>query len=469
MPRRRAFDAETSSCHANLLCISLPIPDFARQLSAVDEPYVLLTHDDAVLAPGTVQQLLASAIRTDADIVYCDEDEIRRGERCRPFFKPDFSVDLARSQDYIGPVYLLRTSLAQRLLPDAGDDLAAFAYEVPLRLYESAGRVVHLAEVLVHWRARRDRQLSPRQLLRRIAHLSRCYGADLAKHLIGQGGSFGAWTPPQQALVSIIIPTRDRIDLLATCLDSIYRSKPTVPFEVVVLDNRSELAESLAWFESASSRYPNLTVLKADYEFNWSRLNNQGIAASNGRVLLLLNNDVEVISRDWLERISAQALRPDVGAVGALLMYPDGTTQHAGVVVGVGGLADHIYSGTPLDARDQHIFVHPATTRNVSICTGACLAVERSKLAKVSGFDETQKICGDIVVCVRLLSAGFLNVYEANARLTHHESATRSRAPLLREEIDAAMRACAPYVERGDAFYNRNLSLRLRYPTLEGP
>ncbi len=469
-PRRGVPDSEISSCGGEPVCIctSLPMPDVARRVVAAAGRYVLFTHEDALLAPAAARRMLLSAIRTDADLVYCDEDEIQGGGRCYPFFKPDFSIDLARSEDFIGPVYLLRTRVAQRLLGNVSDDPAAFVYDIPLRLYERKGRVDHVAEVLVHWRRRRDRRLAPHQLLCRSAHLARCYGSDLAKYLVGEAGSFGAWTTPGQALVSIIIPTRDRVDLLATCLDSIYRSEPTVPFEVVILDNRSKLAETREWFDSASRRYPNLTVLEADYEFNWSRLNNQGIAASSGRVLVFLNNDIEVIQAHWLERLAAQALRPDVGAVGAMLLFPDGTIQHAGVTLGLGGFADHIYSGTPIRPADRHVFVHPVNSRNVSVCTGACLAIERSKLEAVSGFDEALKICGDVAVCIGLLEKGLLIVYEADVRLTHYESATRSRAPLSSRELEAAMRICASYIDRGDAWYNRNLSLRSRYPMLAG-
>ena len=464
----REFGASRASDELRCTVVSVSIDDLAEQVLAVAEPYVLFTHGDAVLSPQAIPRLLSIAVQTDADLVYSDEDEIQNGERSHPYFKPDFSIDLARSEDYIGPVYLLRTSVAQRVLRDMAEAAPLVAYTLPLTLYENNLRIEHAAEVLVHWKARRDRSLSSNHLRFRNAHLKRCYGPDLGQVLAGgYGGDPGRVTSTDTPLVSIIIPTRDRIDLLATCLDSIYRSKPAVPFEVVVLDNRSEEAESRSWFAQARQQYGNLEIISADYEFNWSRLNNQGIAASRGRVLLFLNNDIEVISANWLDRLVAQALRPDVGAVGALLLYPDGTVQHAGVVMGIGGFADHIYSGAPLNMRDRHVFAHPGRSRNVSVCTGACLAIERSKLERVSGFDEALKICGDVAVCVRLLAEGLLVVYDADVQLTHYESATRSRAALPSEEIKVAMQVCAAQIERGDVFYNRNLSLLTRYPTLE--
>jgi GT2 family glycosyltransferase len=435
----------------------------SARLCDVATPYVLFHHDAAEISTSAVTILLDAAVRSDADIAYADEDEIEGSERRFPYFKPDFSIDLARTEDYIGPVYLVRTAVAQRLLSGAS---ASAAYELLLRLYEERGTATHVPEVLVHWRGGRNRSLSEEQQRCRDEHLVRCYGTDLGHVLASDVERLAEVARSDGPVVSIIIPTRDRIDLLTTCLDSIYASRPQVSFEIVVLDNRSQLAESAVWFEGAPQRYPGVKVVRADYEFNWSKLNNHGIASSTGRVLLFLNNDIEVIHTKWLERLAAQALRPDVGAVGAMLLYPDGTIQHAGVVLGIGGFADHVYSGTPVNTTDRHVFIHPALSRNVSVCTGACLAIERTKLERVSGFNEALRICGDVDVCVRLLETGLLVVYDAGVRLTHYESATRSRAPLSAQEIEAAMRVCATYIERGDAYFNRNLSLLTRYPTL---
>jgi GT2 family glycosyltransferase len=463
-PRRRVALRKSPQQTNVVTEIHIDRPFALAHLRDTATPYVLFRHDAAEASASAVAVLVDEALRSDADVVYADEDEIEGSERRFPYFKPDFSIDLARTEDYVGPVYLVRTAVARRLLSGAG---ASAAYELLLRLYEERGAVAHVPEVLVHWRGGRNRRLSEEQQERRDEHLVRCYGTDLGQVLAGDSERFAlAVAPSDGPVVSIIIPTRDRIDLLTTCLDSIYASRPQVSFEIVVLDNRSQLAESAAWFENAPQRYPGLNVVRADYEFNWSKLNNQGIASSTGRVLLFLNNDIEVVHTKWLERLSAQALRPDVGAVGAMLLYPDGTIQHAGVVLGIGGFADHVYSGTPVNTMDRHAFIHPALSRNVSVCTGACLAIERSKLEKVSGFDEALSIVGDVAVCVRLLETGLLVVYDAGVRLTHYESATRSRAPLPDQEIEAAMRICAHHIERGDAYFNRNLSLQTRYPTL---
>jgi GT2 family glycosyltransferase len=266
--------------------------------------------------------------------------------------------------------------------------------------------------------------------------------------------------------VSIIIPTRDRIDLLSQCLETLYATSGDGGFEVLVLDNGSVRAESQRWLTAAPQRFRNLRVVPADYPFNWSRLNNHGASMATGEVMLFLNNDVEALTPNWLARLSAQATRHDVGAVGALLLYPGGDIQHAGIVIGIGGFADHVYSGVPPIEDDVHRFVSPLLPRNVLACTGACLAIERRKLEEVNGFDERLRICGDVDINLRLIELGYQNVYDSTVKLIHHESATRSRAPLPDEELAQVLPICARYLRNGDPYYNPNFSMWLRYPAL---
>jgi GT2 family glycosyltransferase len=201
--------------------------------------------------------------------------------------------------------------------------------------------------------------------------------------------------------------------------------------------------------------------------FNWSRLNNRAARQAHGDVLLFLNNDTVVITPDWIERLAEVALLPDVGTVGPLLLFADGTVQHAGVVVGMGGWADHVYRGCAA-IHFPSPFVSAVTTRNVLANTGACLAVERRKFEALGGFDEAFTVCGsDVEFGLRVHRRGWQNIYLATVRLTHFESKTRGTAVPHGDFVESE-RKYAPYRTAGDPFFNPNLSLDLTVPTVQG-
>jgi GT2 family glycosyltransferase len=409
---------------------------------------ILYCDSRCVLAQTAIAELLSVYQRAVADLVYCDEDRISDGERLEPYFKPAFSIDLLRSEDYIGPVFLVR--------PDTS--VASSPFEICLRAFEERRRVVHLPRPLVHWQCPRRLTLDDEKKALVDQHLMRLYGSTRAAALTNHVPAI------DHDCISVIIPTKDRIDLLEACLDSIYRVPMQTPFEVIVLDNNSELSSSLRWLDDAAARFPRLRVERAPYPFNWSKLNNHGIGLASGNVLLLLNNDVVVINQVWLDRIAAHCVRPDVGTVGGLLLYPDGSIQHAGVVIGIGGFADHVYAGCVTSERDRHLMPSPFVARNVLASTGACLAVPRRVLNSIGAFDEGLKICGDVEFCLRAHRHGLLNVYDPGIRLFHHESATRPRTPLPTEEMEYARKRCNELVSGDDPFYNSSLTRRLRYP-----
>ncbi len=443
-----------------------------RQAGASPEPagssgsqpapeFVCVCHPDAELSAASREVLIGAARRLGADVAYADEDQISDGgSRLRPRFKPGFSIDLLRSQDYIGPVYVARRELVRR----AGCEADADSFETLLALYEHGAQFVRVPEVLLHWRRPRPWNLDGPARAAVSRHLRRCYGAELGAALDGPGSARHAFA--SRKLVSIIIPTRDRLDLLASCVGSIYASPASAGFEVLILDNGSRASETVEWLRRAPGEFTGLRVVDADFEFNWSRLNNLGIAESRGELLLFLNNDVDGFREGWLDELVVQACRLDVGAVGPLLLYPDGTIQHAGVVIGMGGFADHVYAAVPPETGGcGHLFVDPKVPRNVLACTGACLMIARDKLERVGGFNEQLKICGDIDVCLRLHEAGFVNLFDPRVVASHHESATRSRSPMAAAEIEATRRVLADWLTAGDPFYNPNFDLRLRYPT----
>ena len=310
----------------------------------------------ALLAPGCIpgEMPLAASGKT---LLYGDDDEITGGVRGCPMFKSAFSPDLLLYADYLSSCLILTEELAQELarLPEGcAEDLHSLA----LIASEAAEEVQHVGAFTAHRFLPRATASMPAAL---PDHLRRRYGKDASVSQPSEGLAccFRAGAP----FVSIIIPTRDRIDLLAPCVESIYRTNHGT-FEVIIIDNGSEAPETMRWLAAAASRWQTCRVVAMPEPFNWSRLNNLGMREASGDVFLFLNNDTEAMHDDWVDRLADVALRADVGAAGGLLLYPDGTIQHAGVVTGFGGCADHIYVGTSPDAGG-HMFVAPTVPRNV--------------------------------------------------------------------------------------------------------
>jgi len=266
----------------------------------------------------------------------------------------------------------------------------------------------------------------------------------------------------RDALVSIIIPTKDQLYYLEQCVHSILAETIDCRFEIIILNNNSVEDKTYRWFDAIGKTAP-IKIVEAKYPFNWSKLNNHGIAESNGNFFVFLNNDTRVISKTWLRQLAGQAARDDVGTVGPLLLYADGTVQHAGVVVGYGGQADHVYSGFPPDVEGS-VYTSPLLQRNVLANTGACLAASRSVITKEGGFNENLAVIGgDVEICVRMHNAGLLNVYDPSIKLYHYESKTRSnKAP--HNDLVFAARCYEKFMEDGDPFFNRNISLASKFP-----
>ena len=231
--------------------------------------------------------------------------------------------------------------------------------------------------------------------------------------------------PKPPPLVSLIIPTRDQASLLRTCIQSIRARTSYSNYEILILDNDSSAPDTARLFEELRSD-PAIRILSRAGPFNYSALNNWAAGEANGTILGLLNNDIEVLAPDWLDEMVSLASHPELGCVGAMLLYPDGRIQHAGVVLGIGGLADH--NDRFGDPRDLGYLNHLASIRNVSAVTAACLLVRKEIFEKVGGMDEQMRVAfNDVDFCLKIRAAGFRNVWTPFAELLHHESATRGR------------------------------------------
>lgn len=401
-----------------------------------------------LLRPGYVIGELPRVAADDAVLGYGDEDVLTRVGRSAPYFKPAFSIDLLLVEDYLSPCLVMTRALAERLPREHLEDFASLA----LHLVERADRLEHIPAFICH-RVLKTEVGTPRYLTRFVERRYPGAIVDTATRNI-------RFTPDRPA-VSVIIPTRDRLDLIKPCVEGIFASNDVDP-EVIVLDNGSSDPETTAWLEEVDNAESRVQVVSAPGEFNWSALNNLGIERATGDVFVFLNNDILPRSNNWLEKLADVAMRPDVGVVGTLLLFPNDRIQHAGVVVGFGGAADHIYRDVPVDATD-HLFVDPELPRNVTAVTGACQAVARRTFDVIGRFDEEFVVVGsDVELCIRAIDRGYVNVYLPSASLYHLESQTRSR----RDPVADVTRTKDLVARYGnDPWYNPNLTLLSTYPS----
>lgn len=441
--------------------------------------YFVLLDDDDLLAPNALEELFLKLSMTQADIIYSDNDVIdEHGVRLATFLKPDWSPDLFYSQMYIGHLLAFKASLFRQVQGFDSKFDGSQDYDLVLRMIELTDRIEHVQKVLYSWRsiptstatnakAKPYAQTAGKNALQ--AHFDRVYKNGFVR--VNETEDLFVYDvryklPSKDVLASIIIPTKDHADDLKKAIDSIINKTINVNYEIIILDNGSVEKSTKDLFSYLKNTYENIKIIDASYPFNWSKINNQGIAEASGEVIVCLNNDVEIISPDWLERLTENALREDIGVVGGLLLYPDQTIQHAGVVIGMGGFADHVYKACePIHKGDP--FISPMVNRNVSAVTGACMAFRHSILDNIGLFDENFIVCGsDVEFCLRAKSAGYDNLYLSKVVLTHFESKTRDPKRIPKIDFKLSKEAYRDYLIAGDPYYNQNLDYDYCEPTL---
>ena len=398
-----------------------------------------MDHDDLLAEHALYHVAALLERRPDTDLIYSDEDKIdARGRRAQPHFKTEWNADLMLGQNVVNHLAVYRRSLVEELGGVREGFEGAQDHDLALRAAERIGpeRIAHIPWVLYHWRWRGRQGSFSRNWAGRCAEAAR---RAVAEHLArtGQTGATvthqpGAarWlrvtraVPEPRPLVSIIVPTRDRLDLLARCAEGVLQGTDYAPLELMIVDNGSVEPATLAHFEALKAD-PRVRILPAPGPFNFSALMNRAVTEARGEIILLLNNDISMIGRDWLSEMVSHAVRPGVGAVGARLLYPDGTVQHAGVALGIGGVAGHLQLGAP--GRHAGYQGHLKLTRNVSAVTAACLAMRRSIWDEVGGMDAERLTVAfnDVDLCLKIRAAGYDIVWTPFAELYHHESASR--------------------------------------------
>lgn len=432
----------------------------------------LLDHDD-LLTPDALYEVVRELNENDLpEVIYSDEDKVTTdlAEHFQPHMKPDFNLDLLRSNNYICHFFVAKRELIERVGGFRPEYDGAQDYDLILRCTENAKGIAHIPRILYHWRVHKastaDNPASKMYAFdagkRAIeAHLKRSGTTGTVSHTKDLGFYRVQYAVHGNPLVSIIIPNKDQTESLGKCLESIKKSTYT-NYEIVIVENNSEDPDTFAYYEKIQS--DKIKTIYWEGEFNYSAINNFGFRHSKGDFILLLNNDVEVINPNWLEEMIANCQRKEVGITGAKLYYPDDTIQHAGVIIGIGGVAGSVFVGMP---GIYSGYMHKASIQqDLSAVTAACMMVKRSVYEAVGGLEEALKVAfNDVDFCLRVRKAGYLVVYDPFVELYHYESKTRgtedSKEKIRRfqSEIEYMRSHWLELLKNGDPAYNRNLTL----------
>lgn len=428
-----------------------------------------LDHDDQLLPNALYEVVLMLNRNASADFIYSDEILIsKRGKPVFAYFRPDFSLDYMLSHCYIVHFVVIRASILKKIGGFRAEFKVSQDYDLFLRVLSQTRNVLHIPKILYRWR---QYESSTGHLLKeRVMESSRRALQDFAdregiKGVVWGTKNFNFFRLKRDILdrpkISIIIPTKDRIDLLKRCIESIQNRSSYDNYEIIIVDNMSQEEETAAYLDGLGKSYENCRIIKFNEKFNYSKLNNYAAEFARGEHLLFLNNDIEVLNSDWLEAMLEQSQRDEIGCVGAKLLYPDRKIQHVGVVVGWGGRAEHIYKW--LHSNDIGYMGHFVSIRNYSAVTAACMMLRKSIFNEVGGFDERFEIgFGDVDLCLRVRELGYENLFTPYAELLHYESATRGRSFSFDPHPNDTKRFIErwqEYIKGGDPYYNPNLPL----------
>ena len=444
----------------------------AALASATGDYIGLLDHDD-LLTPDALYEVVKMINENDRpQVLYSDEDKITMdlSEHFQPHMKPDYNKDLLRSNNYITHFFVAERMLVEEVGGEDGEYNGAQDYDLILKCTERAKGIAHIPRILYHWRVHKastaDNPASKMYAFdagkRAIEdHLKRCGEIGKVSHEKDLGFYRVKYQVQGSPLISIIIPNKDQVESLDKCLRSIEKSSYK-NYEIIIVENNSTEDETFAYYKKIES--DKIRIVYWSDEFNYSAINNFGVKHARGDYLLLLNNDVEVIATDWLEELTANCQRKDVGIVGARLYYPDDTIQHAGIVIGIGGVAGALFVGMP---RMFTGYLHKAAIQqDLSAVTAACMMVKRSVYEELGGLEEELKVAfNDVDFCLRAREKGYLVVYDPNVELYHFESKSRgtedSKEKIRRfqNEIEYMRSHWLELLKKGDPMYNPNLTL----------
>lgn len=434
-----------------------------------------LDHDDIIPLNALAEVVETINKNPGADFIYSDEDKISENGKIRfgPHFKPDWSPDTFRSHNYICHLSIIKKELLDRVgYFRAGFD-GSQDYDLYLRATENANNIVHIPKILYHWRTLKGSTSAVPE--------AKLYAYESAKkalkdHLertginatVTDGVTIGSYKInyefDRQQKVSIIIPNTDHVELLKNCIESILINTKNVNHEIIIIECKSTSEQIFTYYETLSNN-EFIKVIVWDKPFNYSTVNNYAAERASGNVLLFLNNDTEVITNEWLESMLQHVLRENIGAVGAKLIYPNNKIQHAGIIIGLGGIAENLHKHYP--KRSSGYMRRLSIVQNVSAVTGACMMIRKDVFNEVGGFDEEFALAyNDVDLCMKLREKGYLIIFTPYAELYHHESKTRGyedtpeKKARFKKEAALFMKKWGYIVEKGDPYYNPNLTLK---------
>lgn len=441
--------------------------------------FIMFSDHDDTLAPNALFEIVkAMNEHPGTDVVYTDEDKVTMdGKRYfDPHFKPDFNLDMLRCNNYICHIFVVKREILERVGMLRKEFDGAQDFDFILRCCEKAENIRHVAKILYHWRnhpastaGNPESKMYAYEAGRNAvqAHYDRI-GIKAEVSMTEQWGRYRTKLFVEgEPLVTIIIPNKDHKKELKTCVDSLFEKTSYQNFEILIIENNSTGKDIFAYYKELEAAHENVRVLTWEKEFNYSAINNFGAEHARGEYLLLLNNDIEVKTENWMEEMLSYCQREDVGIVGAKLLFPNEKIQHAGVILGMGpsGTAGHLFYNFP---GDQFVYAgRSQTTQDLSAVTAACMMVKKELYQKVGGMDEAFQVAfNDIDFCLRVRETGKLVVFQAYAELYHHESLTRGyetsqkNKKRFKEEIKLFKTRWKDLLEAGDPYYNPNLTLR---------
>ena len=435
----------------------------------------LLDHDD-LLAPDALYEMAARLEKDEGiDVFYTDEDKVTTdlSEHFQPHLKPDFNLDLLRSNNYICHFFVVRREIAERIGGFRPEFNGAQDYDFIFRCTEQAEKIVHIPRILYHWRVHSASTAdNPASKMYAYEAGKRAIEGNMERSgvrgvvsLRQDYGFYDVHYPVEgEPLVSILIPNKDQKETLMHCIRSVLETSTWKNLEILIIENNSEREETFACYRELE-KDPRIRILTYPGKtFNYSAINNFGVQQAKGEYLLFLNNDIEVITPDWIEQMLGNCQRPEVGIVGAKLYYPDNTIQHAGIIIGIGGIAGHAFLGL---ARAKSGYLHKASLQmDYSAVTAACMMMKAEAFRKAGGFEEKLTVAfNDVDLCLRTVEQGWLVVYDPHVEMYHYESKSRgaedSEEKLRRfqQEIEFMRTRWIRLLKDGDPNYNPNLTL----------